>query len=183
MRLDDNIVVKCFFDQNKFQELAGRELQIAHRYNENYREKNPVICEVIEGNEQISKGVLLVCQYHHFEPESFYLMEANTEFGLFAIPCDDSIFGFLDDTGELHPLNGNVIGFRLQEPPNMSGMPEHMIQQYHNRLQIKEAMYGFKKNSIIFINQYADYEIVYTFNKIEHRLIKVHLSDIIGTFG
>lgn len=182
MRLDGNIIVKCVFGQNTINDIGGKELWIGQQYNPNFRERNPVICEVIEGNEDISSGTFLVCQYHHFEPDSFYLVESTNEYGIFAIPYDESIFGWLDDNGILHPLNGNIIGIRPSEPPSLIGMPEHLISQYHNRILISESMYGFKSGSILFTYDYGTYEVVYTFKNNEYRAIKAHLSDLVGVY-
>jgi hypothetical protein len=155
--------------------LGGKRLLTQKKYNINYREKNPVVCFVVKGSDNIPPGTFLVCNYSHFEEESPYHMYDN----MFSIPVDISILGRIDDFGELHPMCGNVFVERILKPHAID-IPKDFEKPQINHGYISVSGEGWERGQEIFWFNYSDYEIVYFWKGIEKRRIKVENTEIVG---
>lgn len=156
--------------------INGVKFKTAGLFDTNYREKSPTIAEVVNGNRFVKSGDIIVCHHNTFYfPSPFYLEE-----DLFSIPFDKIVFGTLDENGNISPLNGNIICQRI----SIDDRPEIPIQYrktYIDRAEVLDARWTpYKKGQIILHRKNAGYDIVYNLEGIEHRVTKVHESQIVG---
>lgn len=170
-----NIIVKVLLDQNAEAKIGGIIMKTARRYSENFREKNPVIAEVIEGCDGLESGSIIVCNYNLFDEESPLQLIEDT----FSIPADEEIFATVNDDGELTPLFGNVFASRVTKNTPLP-LPEELKKPHVNQGVVLSGGNGYLKDQYIFWLPYADYEIVYYWKGEERRVIKVHKSEITG---
>lgn len=172
---NDKIVVRVEADQKFKIEVNGLDFLLAKEYNNNRREKNPVVCEVVTGNSKIKKGTFLLIHHNRFAEHSPYELEE----GLYAIPYDRSIFARIDENGEPHSLNGNIIAKRVEKQASVEVAASYK-KNYFDRVIILNNGYGYKKGDEVFTFQYSDYEIVYVWKGEEKRVVKVFVEDICG---
>lgn len=167
----NNILVEVDLTQNE--EFNGRKS--GRNYNENFRERNPVIAKVIEGLGEIKTGAWIVCNYNYFEEESPLLLTDN----LFSIPVNEEIFALVKDDGSLYPVCGNIFVERVTKETPIE-IPNELKRPHTNRGIISVGAEGFYKNQYVFWLEKADYEIVYQWRGKEFRAIKVHKTEIVG---
>lgn len=155
---------------------GGIEIMIGVKYKTNHRDKHPVIGIVEVGNERISKGTALVVHHNFLYGDvSVYSMGD----GLFSIPVNHNIFMRIDEKGDPHSMFGNIICERLEEHSLLKKPGEH-IKLYHDRGRVISNGWGYKKGQIVFAVPYATYEIVYNYDKIERRVVKIYKDDIVA---
>ncbi len=173
-----NILVEVDLSQKDEIKIGDNKIITGKIYNHNFREKNPVLALVKEGLGDIKKGMWIVCNYNHFDYASPYLVYDN----LFSIPVDEEIFAYVDEQGDLCPLCGNVIVERI-EKKNIFDIPEDLVKNYYDRGVISQTTGRYKKGDFIFWLPMSDYEIVYTWNDIEKRVVKVYKDEIVGIYN
>jgi hypothetical protein len=170
-----HVLVSVDPKQNKEVIISGKKLLTQKQYNVNYREKSPVVCKVEIGLGDIKEGMFLVCNYSHFDEDSPWLMEG----GRFSIPVNNSIYGYIDDEGVLHPLCGNVFVTRLLKDHDIY-IPADFEKPQINHGHVGVSGEGWEAGQEIFWYNYSDYEIVYTWKGVERRTIKVENDEIVG---
>ncbi len=170
----NGIILRVDPDQKDRAMLGDVEIMIGVKYKTNHRDKHPVIGIVEVGNQVIPKGMALVVHHNFLYGDlSVYSMGD----GLFSIPVNENVFMRIDDEGNPHSINGNIICEWVPEYSPIAKPSEH-TKQYHDRGLVLSDGYGYKKGQIIFTIPYAPYEIIYNFGKIEHRILKVYKDDI-----
>jgi hypothetical protein len=170
-----NIVVYCDRDQKSEALIGGQIFSTGKNYNENFRERNPVLAKVIEGHGEVHKGMWIICNYSTFDWDSqFYLGE-----DLYSIPVNEEIYAWVDDFGELNPLNGNLLAQREQKKSSFE-LPDDYKKNYWDRGTLLSHSGKYRSGDEVFWMTKADYEIVYTWNGEEKRAIKVHSNEIVG---
>lgn len=170
--VNGKIIVSCDQKQKNEIVIGGITMKMALLYESNYREKSPVIAEVVEGNEWVKEGDVLLCHHNLFyQPSPYYLYD-----DLFSIPASNVIFAILKPNGSLNPIYGNLICERVVIPI----LPEEK-KTYINRAVIKDNGYTpYQKGQTIFHRPHAGYDIVYIFDGVETRVTKVHEDQICG---
>ncbi len=148
------------------------------KYSDNFREKTPVVAEVLQDSESFKKGQYIIANYTHFDAESPYLLEE----GVYAIPIDELILAIIDTDGELTPVNGNILCQRVKKESYLE-LPEELIKEHDDRGIVSRGTSGYKEGDFIFWLPMADYEIVYTWNGIEKRAIKVYKDEVVGIYN
>src|SRR3954471_15778654 len=102
---NSKIVVSANMDQKEFTRINGVELRMANLFESNYREKSPVVCTVVQGNEHVLPGDVLIVHHNTlYHPSPYYLQD-----DLFAIPFAKTIFAKISDDGLLIPVCGNIM--------------------------------------------------------------------------
>lgn len=172
---NEKIIVKVDQNQKSSLEISGSKFLLAKQYNNNRREQNPVLCEVIIGNSKIKEGVFLVVHHNRFAEYSPY------ELGdyLYAIPYDKQLFARIDENGNAHSICGNIITERV-EKKSIIQVVASQRKNYHDRVMVLNDGYGYKKGDEIFTWPFSDYEIIYVWKGEEKRVIKVYKDDICG---
>ena len=144
-------------------------LQMASLYETNYREKSPVICTVVEGNNFVKKGQFLLCHHNLFYLPSPYHLQDN----LFAIPFSKVLFAIINMDGSLTPICGNLLCDRV-EKPSLLPLPPEMREKYIDRVIVTDGGWSiYKPKDLLFTRPHSYYEIVYTINGEEKRVHKV----------
>lgn len=176
MKLEKNhILVKVDLNQTEKAEISGLEFFTAKTYSDNWREKSPVVCKVIQGAGYVKKGHFLVCHYTHFYGESPYLLYD----GYYSIPCDEMIIARILSDGELIPMFGNILCGRIKKE-YVFEVPVDYVKTELSRVIVAFDCSEYKKGTEIFILRYSDYEIVYMWNGKEHRYIKISSDEVVG---
>lgn len=170
------IIVSCDPNQKNEMIIGGVVMKMATLFESNYREKSPVMATVVEGNEWVQEGDVLLCHHNLFyQPSPYYLYD-----NLYSIPASNVLFAIIKEDGELTPIYGNMICDRI-EIPTILPVPTEEKKTYINRSLVKAPGYtGYQKGQIIFHRPHAGYDIVYIFNGIEKRVTKVHADQVCG---
>lgn len=168
-----NIIVSVNLNQKDEAIIGGGNvLKTGKAYNENFRERNPVVAKVEVGNKEIPKGSYIVCNYSYFDLESPLFMFDN----LYSIPVNEEIYAMVNQDGSLTPVCGNVLvdSFIKQ---SILELPSELLKPCIDR---GTALTGEYKDHTIFWLKYSNYEIVYQWNLEEKRAIKIHNTEITG---
>jgi hypothetical protein len=173
--INGNILVRVNLEQNREMKVGETSFKTGKRYNENFRERVPVVAEVVQGNDLFNKGDFIVTVYTHFDDESpFYLFD-----DLYSIPVDEQIFAKILFDGSLEPVCGNVLVSRTIKTYSLE-TPIDLVKTHTDRGWVITNSAWHKVGEFILWLKMADYEIVYTWQGIEHRAIKVHKDEIVG---
>lgn len=170
----DGIILRVDPEQKDRVMMGGYELSISGKFKTNHRERNPVIGIVEVGNDKIKKGTALIVHHNLFYGENSAYSMGD---GLFSIPVNHNIFMRIDENGDPHSMFGNIICERLWQQGSIE-VPDDYKKEYIDRARVISKGYGYRPGQIIFHTPYANYEIVYTWNKVERRIIKVYKDDI-----
>lgn len=170
-----SIIVACNILQKDEINIGSNVIKTGKRYNENFRERNPVVAYVVSGNDEIPFGSYIICNYSHFDLESPYEFES----GLYSIPVDSEIYAIINPDGSLEPVCGNVLVWRVGKEYSMD-MPEELRKTKMNTGAVASHSKEWQRGQMIYWLPYADYEIVYQWNGEEKRAIKIHRSEITG---
>ena len=170
------ILVRVDMDQKDYMEVGGVVVKTALDFDKNYRNRSPVVGQFAESNQYFKEGDLGLFHHNHFYPPSPYFVQDD----LFSVPMGKSIFGVLDSYGDVNPVMGNLI-VSLISVPSLMELPPDQQTTYTNRYKIiNPGWTTYKEGQIIFTRPLAGYEIVYTWNNIEKRVIKVPEEQICG---
>lgn len=170
---DDRILVSVNMGQKNELLVNGVVFRTANRYETNYREKSPVVAQVISGNNILQSGDILLCHHNHFYPPSPYYLYDD----LFSIPYNKTIFGVYRGS-DYYPVCGNVFGELVDIP---SPIKEGTSKKYKDRIKVTNGgSTGFRPRDLVFTRPSAPYEIVFMVDKEEHRIVKVSEDQICG---
>lgn len=173
----NRIIVSVNMEQKNSIDLGGIKFSVSPKFSGNHREKNPVIATVINGYDNSPRGSLLLCHHNCFEGETNPFQISDN---LFSIPFNKTtVFCKMDEEGNLTGVLGNILAERVN-PESLLEVPITDRKSYFDRVKILKDGYGFKKGQEVFTLPYADYQIVYNFNGIERRIIKVHKDEIVA---
>ncbi len=172
---NNKIIVSVNFSQKQSTNIDGVDFLTAKEFSTNKRESMPVICMVEEGNKKVSCGTFLLVHHNRFVEHSPHHLGEN----IYSLAYNSSIFARVDENGNAHQMCGNIIVERIYDN-NDTLTPEHLKEANKNKYRIAQNGYGYKKGQYIFCFNYADYEIIYTFNGVEKRVVKVIKEDIVG---
>ncbi len=173
--VNKKILVRCNLEQKDYMDIAGNTLKCAQNYNPNYRERSPVIAVAEETVGGIAKGDVILAHHNHFYGNSPYWLKDD----LFSIPCNKTIFAIIGKDGYPKPVNGNIICKKVDIETEIELPPEER-KQYIDRAIVLTNGFGFNKGQLIFVKPYSPYEIVYIYNNIENRVVKVDSDMILG---
>lgn len=174
---NDKIIVRVNLEQKDSIEINGIKLQSATKYESNYREKSPVIAEVVSGNgSNIFDGDALLCHHNLFYlPSPHYLYDK-----LYSIKVGSTIFAKILNDGSLLPICGNMLCDRVEKQYQFE-VPVENKEKYIDRVMVKNPGYTpYKQGQLLFTRPYSYYEIVYVHNGVEKRIHKCHESMIVG---
>lgn len=171
----DYIIVSCETSQKEEVTIGGNLLKTGKNYNENFRERNPVVARVIHGTKEIPKGSYIICNYSHFDLSSPFEFSE----GLYSIPVDEELYATVNEDGSLNPVCGNVLVENVLKETKID-LPEELKKTHTNQ---GIALTGEYKDKYIFWLPFSNYEICYTWNNEEKRAIKIHYTEITGYYN
>lgn len=171
MKVTNNrVLVRVDLAQKDTMMIEGVKFVMATKYETNYREKSPVIAQVVDGNDRLNKGDFLLCHHNHFHDPSPYHLYGD----LYSIPANHTIFAILHPSGELSPVYGNVLASKV-EVETILPVPDEYRELHKDRGVILDGGWTiFKPSDLVFTRPSAIYEIVYNFGLNEHRICKIN---------
>ncbi len=174
--VNNKILVRSNVDQKREIIINGVAFKTALLFEKNYRERSPVIAEVVTGNRFLNEGDIILCHHNTFYlPSPFHL-----EDDLFSIPYDKIVFGTLDKEGNINPLNGNIICERVWVDKRPE-IPITLRKTFIDRAKVLDGRWTpYKKGQTIIHRLNAGYDIVYNIGGVEKRVTKVHDSQVVG---
>ena len=174
--VNGRILVKVDMQQKDKMLVAGFLLNTAIKFETNYREKSPVLAEVVEGNKYLKSGDIIITHHNHFYSPSPYQLEDN----LFSIPFNKTIFAKVNKNGNLSAICGNLLGERIPIKTKFEQASEFK-KTYIDRLLIKDKGWtSYKNGSTIICKPNSPYDIVFNWNGIEKRVTKISDDMVVG---
>lgn len=174
--VNNRIIVRVDMAQKNRMNIGGVWVQSALLFNTNYREKSPVIAEVVSGNDKVKQGMFICCHHNHFYHPSPYFLQDD----LYSIPFNKTIFGYFKEDGDLIPLCTNVFGSRIEIPSTVP-LPPELVKKYTNKMLVTNGRNTkYKKGETLFTRPNAPYDIVYNWGGKEIVVTKVSEDMIVG---
>jgi hypothetical protein len=168
---EDKILVKI----NPFEKDYDGSFQTAKEFSSNYSSRNPIVCEVIQGNHLVSRGKIILAHYNFFHEDSPFRITEH----IFAIRTNENIFAWLDKDGNAHSMFGNLVCERIPMEYTLH-MPPDQQKMYGDRVRIASDGCGYRKGQVVLIIQYADMPVIYNFAGKEKTIIKVQKDLVVG---
>lgn len=168
------LIVECDLQQKGNINVNGIRYHVATKFNPNYRERQPVLAVVKNGCEEIKENDIIVVHHNFLRERSPFQIEDE----LFALKYNDNIFVKIDSNGYAHPVCGNITAKKIKKESKWA-LPVSCQKDYLDRAEIIKGS-GYATGEIVFVKPYSCYEIVYVFNGIEHRVIKLHKDDVVA---
>lgn len=164
------VLVRVDLAQKNKVVFEGVEFVTALLYETNYREKSPVVAQVVQGNDRLNKDDYILTHHNHFYHPSPYHLQDD----LYSIPANHTIFAVLHSSGELTPVYGNVLAAKVEVESFLPVPPE--FRKYHTDrgLILDGGDTGFKPGDLVFTRPSAIYEIVYIWGQKEFRVCKIN---------
>ena len=172
--VNERIIVKVDLAQKNSMLLGGVKVMVGTRYENNYREKSPVIAEVIDGNDRLQEGHYLLCHHNHFYLPSPYHLQDD----LYSIPANHTIFAILRPDGELSPVYGNVLAAKVPVATPLPVPAEYQTYHKDRGIILDGGWTDFHPGDLVFTRPSAIYEIIYIFGEAEHRICKINSTMI-----
>ncbi len=172
------ILVRCDLSQKDFMQIGGVTLKRGNEYDKNYRERSPVIAQILEHiNDELRENDIILAHHNTFYPPSPFFVKED----IFSIPFNNKmVFAKIDGEGNPQAIAGTIIGEQI-EIPSKFNLPPEFRKKYVDRIVILNDSYNsYKKGQIVFVKPYSPYEIVYVFNGIEKRIVKINSEMIVG---
>ena len=168
--VNNKIIVQVNPNQKDEIKLGNTRVKCANNYEVNYRIKSPVIGVIVYGNEYIKNGNIAIFHHNNFYlPSPYHLYD-----DLFSVPFGKTVFGILDENGNLSPLCGNILCAEIEIQTKFP-LPPEQRKKYNDRYQvINPTGTKYKVGQILFTRPHSGYEIVYVWNDIQKKIIKVH---------
>lgn len=174
--VNDKIIVSVDMRQKDTMMIGDIEVKMAQLFETNFREKSPVIAKVVDGNDYIRSGYVIICHHNHFYPPSPYHLYDN----LYSIPTNHTIFAILQDDSELRAVYGNVLGERL-DVETFLPVPDNQRKKHHDRLLINDGGdTKYRNGRLVLTRPNALYDIVYNYGGEVKRRTKVNSEMIVG---
>lgn len=173
---NNKIIVRVDPTQKNEIKVGTATLTTALLFENNYRERSPVVGVIVHGNEILKEGDVAIFHHNHFYQPSPYWIGSD----LFSVPFNKTIFGILNENGEIDPICGNII---CQRVPIEYAMPVPVEEQktYIDRaIVINPGQTPYNPGQLLFHRVHAGYDIVYNWKGGERRVTKVHEDMVIG---
>jgi hypothetical protein len=173
---NNKIIVRVDLEQKGAMKIGDTVFATAMAYEVNYREKSPVVAQVVEGNDVVKEGQYLLCHHNSFYlPSPYHLYD-----DLFSIPFGKTIFAIIQHDGELQPVCENILCDRVDKEYILE-MPVEQREKYLDRVTVRDGGWSpYKIGDLLFTRPYSFYEIVYMFDGHERRIHKVHAEMVVG---
>lgn len=173
---NNKIIVRVDPTQKNEIKIGDTTLTTALLFDNNYRERSPVVGVIVIGNDVLREGDVAIFHHNHFYQPSPYWIGDD----LFSVPFNKTIFGILNENGEIDPICGNIICQRVPIEYAML-VPIEEQKTHTDRVQVLEpGNTSYYPGQIIFHRPHAGYDIVYNWKGEERRVTKVHEDMVIG---
>lgn len=176
---NNRLLVRVDMNQKNSMMIGDVKCLMATKYETNYREKSPVIAQVVDANDRLNKGDFLLCHHNHFHLPSPYHLQDD----LYSIPANHTIFAILSPSGELSPVYGNVLASKVKVETALPQTPEYRTFHKDRGVILDGGWTKFKPGDLVFTLPSAIYEIVYIFGDVEKRICKINSEMICAVVG
>lgn len=173
---NNKLIVRVDPNQKNEIKIGRTTLTTALLFENNYRERSPVVGVIVHGNEVLKEGDVALFHHNHFYQPSPYWIGAD----LFSVPFNKTIFGILNEEGHIKPMCGNIICVRVPIKYNIPVPIEEQKTYIDRAFVINPGQTSYDPGQLIFHRPYAGYDIVYNWKGEERRRTKVHEDMIIG---
>lgn len=173
---NSKIIVRVDPTQKNEIKIGGVAMTTALLFDNNYREKSPVVGVIVQGNEFVHEGQVALFHHNHFYLPSPYHIEDD----LFSVPFNKTLFGVLDEEGRINPMCGNIICVRVPVKYNMPVPIEEQKTHIDRAFVVNPGQTIYDPGQLIFHRPHAGYDIVYNWKGEERRRTKIHEDMIIG---
>ena len=173
---NNKVILSCDLKQKDTMLIGGIKFSTAIKFDTNYREKSPTIATVVEGNECLNNGDMLLCHHNLFyQPSPYHLND-----DLFSIPFSKVLFAKISKDGGISPICGNLICERIPETDQFE-VPVSERKMLDKVYKVIDGGWTtYKKGDTIFTRPSGAYDIVYNYDGIEKRVTKVDADQICG---
>ncbi len=174
--VNNKIIVSVNMKQKDEAVIAGIKIKMGLKFDNNHREKSPVIAKVEQGNGYLKPGELIVTHHNHFyHPSPYFLYDCY-----YSIPINHTIFAILHEDGSLTPTYGNILGERIDVESTIMLPPESRMQ-HKDRIRITQSSNpNYSPGQLVFTRPSAPYDIVYNFGGVIKRVTKIWDQMICG---
>jgi hypothetical protein len=170
------ILVRLNMAQKDTLVIGPMVLKIANKYQTNYREKSPVVAEIVEGNKEIRPGQVAIFHHNHFYPPSPYFLHSD----LYSVPFNKTLFAIVYQDGNLRPMCGNILCNRVDIETVIELPPEQRKKHIDRVIVTNPGNTPYKEGQLLFMRPNSYYEIVYNLNGVECRVHKIHADSVVG---
>lgn len=174
--IHDRLLVRVNMRQKDEFTIGGVTVKAALPFENNYREKAPVVGLIVQGNNYIKEGSIGLFHHNHYYPPSPYFLQDD----LYSVPFNKTLFGLIDDAGDIQPMCGNIICQRVPEEYALPVPVEQQKTHIDRAIVVKPGDTMYKPGQLIFHRLNAGYDIVYNWNGVEKRVTKVHADMVVG---
>lgn len=174
--VNGKIIVSVDLSQKNKIVLNGVEFSTAMNYEINYREKSPTIATVVEGNDYVREGDVLITHHNNFYLPSPYHLGGD----LFSIPFGKTIFLKLTSSGDIMPICGNLICKKIEVETPIPLPPEQRAYHINKYEVIDGGWTTYKKGDIVLTRPHSGYDIIYFFGGVRHSVTKVDSDMVCG---
>lgn len=164
------ILVRVDLAQKNTMMIGDVQVSMALKYETNFREKAPVIAQVVDAHDRLNEGDFLLCHHNHFQGKSPYHVQDD----LYSIPANHTIFAVLQPSGELSPVHGNVLAAKVEVETPLPLPPEQRTHHKDRGLILDGGWTEFQPGDLVFTRPSAIYEIVYIWGQEEKRICKIN---------
>lgn len=154
--------------------------------NENMREGYPTVATVLHGGEtELQKGDTIVLEHTCLENTGQWVEHIGSHV-ITSIPIDSdiTIYGKLDENGDVVPLFNNYVCKRIEECERSSIIitPDvyKKVQSNKGNVIAVPPNNDIELGSTVIYYKYSDYELVYFVNGVERKVIMVKRADIVA---
>lgn len=173
---NNKLIVRVDPNQKNEIKIGNTTLTTALLFENNYRERSPVVGVIVHGNDVLREGDVALFHHNHFYQPSPYWIGAD----LFSVPFNKTIFGILNENGEIDPLCGNIICERVPIEYAVPVPIEERKTYLDRAIVVNPGDSAFEKGQLLFHKYSAGYDIVYNWKGEERRKTKVHSDMIVG---
>lgn len=171
---NNKILVQVDYNQKQSAEIGGVSISLGKEYSTNRRESNPVVCKVVEGNLDIKAGVYLLVHHNRFVETSPHHLGDN----FYSLAYNTAIFARLDENGNPIGLCDNIFVEYIRDDYDLIPPQLQTVDKF--KYKVLSDGFGYKKDDVIFCYEFSNYEVVYVWEGIEKRVVKVAKKDIVG---
>lgn len=174
--VNGKIMVSVNMKQKDEMKIGDITIKMGLKFDNNYREKSPVIAKVERGNGYLKPGELIICHHNHFyHPSPYFLYDIY-----YSIPVNHTIFAIIHEDGSLTPTYGNLLGDRIDIESTVL-LPVDQRKKYTDRIIITQSSNTqYWPTQTVFTRPSAPYDIVYNFGGVIKRVTKVNSEMVCG---
>jgi hypothetical protein len=174
--VNNKVILSCDQFQKDSILIGDSVFRTANAFETNYRYRAPTIATVVEGNEYVKQGDILLCHHNLFYLPSPYFLYND----LFSIPFSKVLFAKINPDGSLEPICGNILGDKIDIQTYLP-LPIEQRKKYADRIVVtKSSDSNYKSGQIILARPSACYDIIYMFNGEERSATKISNDMVCG---